>query len=157
MKKIILASTSPRRKRLLKLLGLNFLIKASFFEENLNLKMKPVAMVRYFSREKAKSVAKRYPRALVIGVKIISGYTIIQKNKSTTKTVSTSAKIKKLSSSEIKNYVKTNEPLDKAGAFAIQGLGSLIVEKISGDYYNVIGLPLFSLAKTLKKYKIKIF
>ena len=54
-------------------------------------------------------------------------------------------KFKNLDSSEIQNYIKTNEPMDKAGAYAIQGKGALFVEKIEGDYYNIVGLPLFKL------------
>ena len=52
-------------------------------------------------------------------------------------------------------YVETREPLDKAGGYAIQGLGALIVEKIEGDYYNVIGLPLSALVKSLKGFGVR--
>ena len=52
-------------------------------------------------------------------------------------------KFKNLSSLEIQNYIETREPMDKAGAYAIQGKGALLVEKIEGDYYNIVGLPLF--------------
>jgi len=63
---------------------------------------------------------------------------------------------KELSGDEITAYVKTREPLDKAGAYAIQGLGSILVEKINGDYYNVMGLPLNVLAETLKEFGIQV-
>ena len=52
--------------------------------------------------------------------------------------------------------MKTGEPLDKAGAYAIQGMGAVIVEKIEGDYYNVMGLPLNALAEALKGFGINI-
>jgi len=52
--------------------------------------------------------------------------------------------------------VKTAEPLDKAGAFAIQGKGAIIVEKIDGDYSNVVGLPLFKLNKVLFDFGIDV-
>lgn len=56
-----------------------------------------------------------------------------------------------LSDAEIDDYVNTVEPLDKAGAYGIQGLGALFVKKIDGDYLNVVGLPLARLAREIKK------
>lgn len=55
-----------------------------------------------------------------------------------------------LTDSEIKAYVKTREPMDKAGAYGIQKRGALFIEKIEGDFFNVVGLPLCSLASALK-------
>lgn len=49
--------------------------------------------------------------------------------------------VRELSSREVEDYIRTGEPLDKAGAYGIQGYGSLFVEGIVGDYYNVMGLP----------------
>jgi len=66
-------------------------------------------------------------------------------------------KFKDLSSLEIQNYIKTGEPMDKAGAYGIQGKGALFVEKIEGDYYNIVGLPLFKLSEMLAQFDIKIF
>lgn len=65
-------------------------------------------------------------------------------------------KFKDLSSLEIHNYIKTGEPMDKAGAYAIQGKGALFVEKIEGDYYNIVGLPLFRLNSMLAHFDMKI-
>lgn len=59
--------------------------------------------------------------------------------------------IKNMSDDEITQYIKTGEPFDKAGAYAIQGFGSLIVEKIEGCFYNVVGLPLYKLNTMLQK------
>jgi septum formation protein len=53
--------------------------------------------------------------------------------------------------------VKTGEPLDKAGAYAIQGVGAVIVEKIEGDYYNVMGLPLNAVTEALKEFGIDVW
>jgi septum formation protein len=90
--------------------------------------------------------------------RVITGLTVIDSasQNSITRTVETRVYIKKLSSEEISNYVKTGEPLDKAGAYAIQGLGSIIVEKIVGDYYNVVGLPLNALVESLKDLGLEV-
>jgi septum formation protein len=90
--------------------------------------------------------------------RVITGFTVLDasRNKSITRIVETRVYFKPLSLSEINNYIKSGEPLDKAGAYAIQGLGSLLVEKIKGDYYNVVGLPLQALAEVLKEFGIKI-
>lgn len=63
----------------------------------------------------------------------------------------TEVKFSELTEKEITEYIKTGEPLDKAGAYGIQGLGGLFVEKINGCYYNVVGLPLNLLNKMIKK------
>jgi septum formation protein len=70
---------------------------------------------------------------------------------------STRVRFKDLSESEIDNYVNSGEPMDKAGAYAIQGLGVMIVEGIVGCYTNVVGLPIPLLTKILaKEFKIKL-
>ncbi len=90
--------------------------------------------------------------------KVITGLTIFEvaNNKRITRSIETRVYIKKLNDAEIDNYVKSGEPLDKAGAYAIQGLGSVIVERIVGDYYNVVGLPLNALAESLKEFGIRV-
>lgn len=57
-----------------------------------------------------------------------------------------------LTDKEINDYIKTKEPMDKAGAYGIQGKGSLLVKGIQGDYFNVVGLPLAETIKHLKKF-----
>lgn len=83
----------------------------------------------------------------------ISGFTIIdtKTGKTISEAVETKIFFRNLTSGEIENYVATGEPLDKAGAYAIQGKGALLVDKIEGDFYNIVGLPLSKLAETLKK------
>ena len=62
----------------------------------------------------------------------------------------------KYAGKEIKAYVKSGEPMDKAGAYGIQGLGALLVEKIDGDFYNVVGLPVSRLAEELHEFLKKV-
>ncbi len=190
MKTIILASASPRRKELLKKIGLKFKVEPSNYEENISPELEPHELAKSLSLEKAKLVAKNHKNALVIAAdtfivfegkilgkppteteaqkmletisgrqhSVITGFTIIdtENNKALSKSVETKVYIRKLTSNEIDVYVKSKEPLDKAGAYAIQGLGSAIVEKIEGDYFNVIGLPLSALAESLKEFGVHI-
>lgn len=65
--------------------------------------------------------------------------------------VRTDVTFKKLSESKINRYISTGEPMDKAGAYGIQGLGAMLIEGINGDYFNVVGLPVSALADTLEK------
>jgi septum formation protein len=87
---------------------------------------------------------------------VITGLTIIETRtgKRISRSVETKVYFDKLTMKEINAYVKTGEPLDKAGAYAIQGLGSIFVRKIEGDYFNVIGFPLNALKSCLSKFGI---
>ncbi len=69
----------------------------------------------------------------------------------------TSVRFRCLNTEEIDSYVATGEPLDKAGAYGIQGFGGLLVESIKGCYYNVVGLPLPKLAVELRRFGIEFF
>ncbi|WP_066632605.1 Maf family protein [Desulfolucanica intricata] len=69
----------------------------------------------------------------------------------------TEVTFKDLSKEDIEGYVRTGEPLDKAGAYAIQGLGSVLVKGIKGCYFNVVGLPVSGLAEVLKNFNVRIF
>ena len=68
--------------------------------------------------------------------------------------VETKVYVSEMTEQEILDYINTDEPYDKAGGYAIQGLFSKFIEKIDGDYYNVMGLPLNEVYKKLKAYKI---
>lgn len=70
-----------------------------------------------------------------------TGVTVLYRGKEVSRTVATEVFFRTLSDEEIRAYVKSGEPLDKAGAYGIQGIGALLVEKIVGDYDNVVGLP----------------
>jgi septum formation protein len=75
----------------------------------------------------------------------------VAKGKADKQAVQTAVKMKHLSPDEMEWYVKTGEPLDKAGGYAIQGVGSFMIESIRGSYTNVVGLPLCELIQMLKR------
>ncbi|MDR4507696.1 MAG: Maf family protein [Candidatus Brocadiaceae bacterium] len=90
--------------------------------------------------------------------KVITGFTIIDTDdrKLVSQSVETKVYLKRITMKEIESYVQTKEPLDKAGAYAIQGLGAVLVEKIEGDYFNVVGLPLSAVTESLKCFEIYV-
>ena len=87
---------------------------------------------------------------------VITGFSIIigNKNVTITKSVESKVSVKKLTESEIDNYVSTLEPMGKAGAYAIQGKGAFIVKSVEGDRFNVMGLPLRELLASLRDTEI---
>ena len=88
----------------------------------------------------------------------ITGFTILDttNGKTLSRVVETRIYMRKLSEREIDSYVSSSEPLDKAGAYAIQGLGSVLIDKIEGDYYNVMGLSLSAFAQALKSFGVHV-
>ncbi len=83
---------------------------------------------------------------------VITGVTILSKNKKETFAVCSDVYFNSLNDDEIYDYINTKEPMDKAGAYAIQGIGSKFIKKIDGDYYAVIGLPISEIYTRLKSY-----
>jgi len=85
--------------------------------------------------------------------KVITGLALVESNtgRYISDFVSTAVVMRSLSRDQIEGYVATGEPLDKAGAYAIQGKGALLVERIDGCFYNVVGLPLAKLSEMLEK------
>jgi len=190
MRKIILASRSPRRRELFKILDLPFVTEESDYEEDLTKKLTPKQLAVTMSRGKARAVAKNKKDAIVIAAdtlisfqnkilgkphsrkhafvmlskmsgkvhSVITGYTIIdtKTKKILSKAIETKVYFRKLKPQEIKNYIKTDQPLDKAGAYGIQGLGQLLIQKIEGNHSNVVGLPLGALVQSLKKFNVNI-
>lgn len=190
MKKIILASASPRRKEILAKTGLRFSVDASNYEEDMGLPMAPHALARFLSAEKARAIARKHRNALVVAAdtfivfkgkllgkphtgdealkmlrmlggtahSVITGFTILDtgSGRKVSDSVETKVYFKRMTLKEIEAYVRSGEPLDKAGAYAIQGLGAVIVKKIEGDYFNVMGLPLNALVESLKKFGVHV-
>lgn len=180
---IILASQSPRRQELLKLITSDFEIKVSNVDETLPDKITPKEAVMYLSKIKAEPFADSDD--IVIGAdtvvaldgkilgkpkseenakemlrflsgrthSVFTGVTLASDKKTKTFAVETKVKFFELTNEEIDAYIKTKEPFDKAGAYGIQGYGSLLVEKIDGDYFNVVGLPVSTLARELKAFE----
>ena len=84
---------------------------------------------------------------------VYTGLAVIetQSGKEVSDFVSTGVKFRNLSEKEIENYIRSGEPMDKAGAYGIQKIGGLFVESINGDYFNVVGLPLCRLGEILSE------
>ena len=190
VRKIVLASLSPRRKQLLKQIGLEISVDPSLIEEELNPRLKPRGQVEVLSLQKAISVGKKYPDAIIIAAdtlvavddqvmgkpsdlqeakrmlkrlserqhSIVTGVTIYdtKNKKKSTKSVETKVWFKRLSQREIDEYVKKEKVLDKAGGYAIQGLGAVFVERIEGDFFGSVGLPLNIVYSELRKVGVDV-
>lgn len=89
--------------------------------------------------------------------RVISGVAVTEQPSGRTEdaVVSTKVWFKTLTAGEIEEYVSTGEPMDKAGAYGIQEMGMLFVSRIEGDHNNVVGLPVFMLARMLEKFGVK--
>lgn len=85
-----------------------------------------------------------------------TGVTVCSHQASLTRVVTTDVCFRDLSPDEILAYVATGEPMDKAGAYGIQGLASIFVRELHGDYFNVMGLPLCALSQMLQQFGIAI-
>lgn len=176
---LILASKSPRRRELLSLITTDFEIKSADVDETLPKGISPQDAVEYLSRIKAepfnngtdtiigadtvvavdgKILGKPCDRQQAVEMlkslsgkyhSVFTGVTVIKPENTVMFSVETKVKFFELSENEINNYTATGECDDKAGAYGIQGKGSLLVEKIDGDYFNVVGLPISKLNKYL--------
>ena len=179
---LILASASPRRKELLSLFGLPFVVRAADIDETMDFSKPPFDEVARVSRAKALAVAREEDDAVVAADTIVvcdgrvlgkphsreeaiamlsllsgrdhqvmTGCTVLRGQKSETFTEVTDLHFRPLSQMEIEKYVASGEPMDKAGAYGIQGGAALFCERIAGDYYNVMGLPVCRLGQALKR------
>ncbi|MBQ9468152.1 MAG: septum formation inhibitor Maf [Clostridia bacterium] len=106
---------------------------------------------RILGKPKDDADAKRMLHALSGRThEVYSGFTLIGGGKTHSESVCTSVRFAELTEREIDRYVASGEPRDKAGAYGIQGLGGMLVTGISGDYYNVVGLPLRRIYEVLR-------
>ena len=183
--KLILASTSPRRRELLSLTDLAFEIVPSPAEEPAPYAGElPSAYAARMARLKAAAVAALRPEAVVLGadsivavgdlilgkpgdvenarrmLALLSGRThqvvtgcavFFPDHEPEIFTVSTDVTMGMLSDAAIDAYVATGEPMDKAGAYAIQGRAAAFVTRINGSYTNVVGLPLAEVVDVLRR------
>ena len=88
---------------------------------------------------------------------VYTGLTVIQGNQVVTQHECTTVTFRELEPEEISHYIATGEPMDKAGAYGIQGLGAMLVSGIEGDYFNVVGLPIFRLSRILAGFGLDLF
>lgn len=87
---------------------------------------------------------------------VLTGVTVTRGGRFETTCVSTEVHFRTLSETEIDAYIASFEPMDKAGSYGIQGLGALFVEKLVGDYFNVVGLPIQKTGQMLRSFGIPI-
>ncbi|MBQ5329962.1 MAG: septum formation protein Maf [Oscillospiraceae bacterium] len=187
MDKYILASNSPRRQELFRLISEDFLICPTNAEEVVPEGTPAEDVPLLLSEIKAEAAAAEHPDDIVIGCDtvvihkgkiygkpadredafrtlktlsgechtVVTGVTLIQKSRGKKTSFSQKSVVKfcELSDEEIESYIDSGDPFDKAGSYGIQGRGALIVNGISGDYYNIMGLPVGMLYRKLKKFR----
>ncbi|MBE6563640.1 MAG: septum formation protein Maf [Ruminococcaceae bacterium] len=191
MKKIILASKSPRRHEILNLAGLDHEIKVSDADERLPEGISAAEAARIIAERKALAVkaelenensviiaadtvvevdgeiygkprdtadAKRMLSKLSGSVHFVhTGISIIDGDKSYSETVTTEVTMREIFEDEMDGYIDSFEPMDKAGAYGIQGMGGAFVSSLKGDYFNVMGLPLCRVCSILRECGIPLF
>lgn len=189
MTSIVLASASPRRHQLFKLMKIPFTIYPADIEEEIDESLEPAEVACSLARQKGITVSDEHPQATVIaadtivvhngivlgkpqdeeeaadmlrklsgtdhfvytGVFIKPGGVEHDSTESFTFFERTKVSFSTLDEMEIAQYISTGSPMDKAGAYGIQDdIGSLFVEKIEGDFYNVVGFPVNKFYQILK-------
>lgn len=88
---------------------------------------------------------------------VYTGVTVRRGTFSRTAHEATQVRFRPLTQSEISAYIATGEPMDKAGAYGVQGLGALLVERLDGDFFNVMGLPVLRLSRMLERFGVRFF
>jgi septum formation protein len=184
-RRLVLASASPRRRKLLEEAGFDFDVHVPRIREALQARESPDFMAQRLAREKAQSIAAGYgsdscvlgadtsvvldsallgkPRDGMHAVEmlgrlsgrthsVLTGYALVVPGSSqiVAGVVESRVRMRKISNDEAHSYVATGEPLDKAGSYALQGIGAKFVEAIEGSRSNVIGLPLEAIVPRLE-------
>lgn len=188
---LILASASPRRKKLLRRLDYPFTVQPSAVNEHFDNNLTPADIVCQLALRKAQDVATNHAGAIILGADtiVVHNGVILEKPQSTDEAEAMLAKLSNdthevltgvallrthssgeaidqvsfcestsvtfgpLNQTEIRRYVATGSPMDKAGAYGIQDdWGAFFVQAIKGDYYNIVGLPLYALHQALKSF-----
>lgn len=85
---------------------------------------------------------------------VYTGFTVMQGDRIITLHESTNVTFRELEAQEIMDYIATGEPMDKAGAYGIQGIGAVLISGIEGDYFNVMGLPVYRLGRVLAEFGV---
>ena len=88
---------------------------------------------------------------------VCTGVTVRQGERVLTESESTEVSFRSATRAELLGYIKTGEPMDKAGAYGVQGKGALLVESLHGDFFNVMGLPLVRLSRMLQRFGVTFF
>ena len=185
---LILASQSPRRRELLGLTGLDFIVRVADIDETMDPGRTPFEEVARVSRLKALAVS-REPGDVVIAAdtivvcegkmlgkprdesdafrilsllsgrthEVMTGMTVLRDEEIVTHTEVTKIHFRELHPEEIRAYIATGEPMDKAGAYGIQGGAALFADQMEGDYYNVMGLPVCRLAMILRSLGLPVW
>ena len=186
--RLILASSSPRRKEIFARLGLPFEVVSPGIEEIFRPDRSPADEAVYWAVEKAREVYRLYPDAIVIGsdtvidlegrtigkpadpddaVRILSLLTgrthvvvtavaaVVSGGKESVAVERTRVRMRPASREVLVQYAATGEPLDKAGAYSLQGEGRKLIDSIEGDYLSAVGLPLRAVAGLLREAEIQ--
>ena len=190
-KPIILASNSPRRREMLKQIGLDFVVDPADVDEVVLPGEEPGAYAVRVARDKAQVAARKAGGGIVIAAdtivvlgdrilgkpvdasdamrmlnllsgrehRVITGLVLLDASsgRSLARMSITRVWFRSLSVGEIRSYAASGEPLDKAGAYGIQEKGALLVQKIDGCYFNVVGLPLSLLGEMLSEFGISLW
>jgi nucleoside triphosphate pyrophosphatase len=181
--KLVLASESPRRRELLKLLCSEFEVVSSQVPETTKRNEAPREMVQRLAEAKAKAVQALRPHATIVGAdtvvlcgrsvlgkpksqagarnmlfrlsgkthRVLTGLCVLRDRQCCLGLSETKVQFSPLAEAEIERYLESDEPFDKAGAYAIQGFAARYVERIDGCYFNVVGLPISLLYQMLRK------
>jgi len=187
---IVLASGSPRRYELLKMIGIeNFIVIPDTSGEEITPGLPPDEQVKKLANEKARNVSRvcskddiiiaadtlvyldgeplgkpesRSDAAIMLSRlsnrhhTVYTGVTLLRDGVDITCAEKTKVYFREISPDEISAYIKTDEPMDKAGAYAAQGRGALFIKRIEGDFFNVMGFPLCRLSTMLKDFGVTL-